>query len=171
MARKLLKRIVPSRETLAKYKSLQRLGNWIHDPSLWHMTRHSVSVAGFISVFVAFLPCPLHTPIAAMLAVWLHANLPISISLIWINNPVTMGPIYYGSYKLGAFLLDMRVQPLPESLSFTWLFHQLDNIFVPMLVGGLVFGIGLGVLAYFSIQIGWRCNSVHRWNARKSRQR
>lgn len=58
-----------------------------------------------VGVFTSFLPLPGQMVIAALLALWLRCNLPLSIILVWISNPITMPAIFYSTYKLGAWIL------------------------------------------------------------------
>ena len=106
MARKILQRLLPDPNWIKRQRSLRLLGNWIHDPNIWHLNRQSVAVATFIGLFCAFIPLPGQMIIAAALAANLRANLPISVCLVWVSNPITMAPIFYFCYKIGALVLD-----------------------------------------------------------------
>src|SRR3954469_24611570 len=102
MARKLLKRMMPSAEFVKHHPSLQRFARWLHDPNLWHLNRYSASIAVFIGLFSALIPVPSQMPIAALWAIWWRANLPISVALVWLTNPITSPPIFYATYKFGS---------------------------------------------------------------------
>ena len=170
MPKKALKHWIPKRDQLAKNRSLQVLGDWIHDDNLWHLNRRSASLAVFIGIFVAFLPIPGQMIAAALLAVLLHCNLPIAVALVWITNPVTMPAIYYGSYKLGAFLLDVPARAVDFSLSWEATLQTLAGIWQPLLLGCLVCGIFFGSIGYGFILITWRLHVVRRWQERKRRR-
>ena len=43
--------------------------------------------------------------IAAVLAIYFNANLPIAVTLVWITNPLTWAPMYYFAYKIGAIVM------------------------------------------------------------------
>ena len=109
MPRRLFKRYMPDPESIRSQKSLRFLGKLTHDPNLWHLNRHSVSRAMAAGLFAAFIPMPMQMLLAAGLAVWIRSNLPISVGLVWLTNPITMPPVFYCTYKLGAWL--MQVPP------------------------------------------------------------
>jgi uncharacterized protein (DUF2062 family) len=64
----------------------------------------------FIGLFCAFLPLPFQMVIAASLAVLSRCNVPIAVVLVWVSNPITMTPMLFFSYQLGAWLLDRRIE-------------------------------------------------------------
>jgi uncharacterized protein len=108
MPRRLFKRYMPSPDSIKGNKSLRFLGTLIHDPNLWHLNRHSVARAMAVGLFWAMIPMPMQMLAAAAVAIALRANLPISIGLVWLTNPITMPPVFYCSYKLGAWLSNIR---------------------------------------------------------------
>jgi len=104
------------------------------------------------------------------MAVWLRCNLPLSVSLVWITNPVTMPAIFFFAYELGAFLLGENTQALNFELSFEWLFTTLGAVWEPFLLGCTLFSIGFGALGYFLVDILWKMQVRHKWKERR-RQR
>ncbi len=106
MPRSSLRRYLPDPQKLREHRALKPLGKWLQNPEIWHFHRRSVAGAAFIGLFVSFLPVPMHMLIAAAIAIALRCNLPLSVGLVWVNNPLTMGPLFFFAYKLGAWLLD-----------------------------------------------------------------
>jgi uncharacterized protein (DUF2062 family) len=98
MPRKLIKKYMPDEHRFRTHRTLSWLGDHIHDPNLFHLTRKSVSRAVMVGIFCAFLPIPLQMLVAAIIAVVARSNLPISVSLVWLTNPLTMPPVA-GRYR------------------------------------------------------------------------
>ena len=149
---------------------LRLLGDWLHEPNLWHINRFSASMAFFVGLFVAFLPIPGQTLVAAILAVKLRCNLPLSVALVWITNPVTIPAIFYMSYRVGAAIIGAPVEPVAFELSVEWLGESLSNIWQPLLLGSLVCGLLFGSLGYFVINMLWRWRVAVHWRRRKARR-
>jgi uncharacterized protein (DUF2062 family) len=198
LAKKLFRRFMPDPEAIRHHKSLQFLARWLHDPNLFHLNRFSVSVAVFIGLCAAFIPLPSQMAIAAAVAIWWRANLPISVALVWITNPVTMPPIIFATYKLGTWLLG-RVPNQAHQRSFSewmqqthglcdtlgawqcsgawlsWLaggFDQLWQPFLkPFLLGSLTLGLLSGLTGFVLVRILWRVQVTLRWRARLRRLR
>ena len=167
MPKKTLKLIVPSAARIREMKALHVLGDWIYAGNLWHINRYSASMAFFVGLFVAFMPVPGQMVIAALLAILFKCNLPLSVGLVWITNPVTMPAIYFLAYKVGAILIDVPVRDLRFELSFHWLQHSLFAVWKPFLLGCLLCGLFFGCLGYFVISLLWRWRVAYHWNQRK----
>ncbi|MEC8442979.1 MAG: DUF2062 domain-containing protein [Pseudomonadota bacterium] len=172
MPKKLFKRLFPSPEQVKRKRSLRFLSPLFSKPNLWHVNRRAVARAFLIGVFTAFLPLPFQMGIAAFLAFYINANVPISIGLVWISNPVTIPPIFYFTYLLGSELLGVPPGDFTIELSWHWVLHELSRIWAPLFVGSLTAGIILAVLAYFTMHLVWRAQVIHNWKQRKlKRQR
>ncbi|NQY03242.1 MAG: DUF2062 domain-containing protein [Halieaceae bacterium] len=170
MPKKTLKQFAPSPARLRSITALRVLGDWIYEPNLWHINRYSASMAFFVGLFTAFMPIPGQMVLAALLAVQLRCNLPLSVGLVWITNPVTMGPIFYLSYRIGALLVDAPVQDIKFALSWEWLTHSLGAVWQPFLLGCVLAGLFFGSMGYFVISILWRWRVARHWRARKRRR-
>ncbi|MBS3955665.1 MAG: DUF2062 domain-containing protein [Methylomicrobium sp.] len=169
MPKKLLQKFMPDHETLKKHKSLQFLGDKLHDPNLWHLNRKSVSMAFAIGLFAAWIPTPTQMAIAAVAAFYFRGNLPISVALVWLTNPITMPPLFYFAYRLGLFVLG---QPSPSAdfeFSLDGVMNGLGDVWAPFLLGCLILGITCSSAGYFGMKAFWRYHVAHRWNKRKLR--
>ncbi|HEX7035956.1 MAG TPA: DUF2062 domain-containing protein [Pseudomonadales bacterium] len=171
MPRKFLRRHLPTPSALRAHRALRPVGRWLQDPELWHLHRRSVSGAAFIGLFVAFIPIPFQMLVAAVLAVIARCNLPLSVALVWITNPVTMPPVFYFAYQLGAWLLDRRVEVGTIELNWSWLSAHLGDIGWPLLFGSLVCGWVAGVTAMVLVRVLWRLHVIRRWRARRLSRR
>ena len=105
--------------------------------------------------------------LAASAALVFGVNLPISITLVWISNPVTMPIMFYYCYKVGVFLLNSPHYHFHFELSWAFLFDQMTQIGPPLLFGSLVCGLFFALLGYFAIRILWRYSVVRSWKQRR----
>lgn len=146
------------------------MGEWIFEPNLWHVNRYSASMAFFVGLFVAFMPIPGQMIIAALLAVTLRCNLPLSVGLSWITNPITIPAMFYLAYRVGALIIDVPVQALEFELNWAWLSSSLGAIWKPLLLGSVICGLFFGSLGFFIISMMWRWRVVTLWRQRKERR-
>lgn len=167
MSNKFLEKYSLSPKAIRNNKSLSFLGDSIHQPYLWHLNRNSVARAFAIGLFCAWLPFPLQTVIAAVLAIYYRAHLPISVSLVFVTNPVTIPPMFYFAYRLGSEMLGLERQSVPMDLGWEWFTTTLGLIWQPLFFGCIMLGIISSATGYFAIHSIWRKNIKRRWRDRK----
>ena len=159
--RETLKRYSPKREEV----NLGWLNQHLQDPQLWKWNKRTISRAFAIGLFCAFMPIPLHTLLAAALAVVFSSNILLSIALVWVNNPITMVPIYYYTYKIGSFITGMELDP---DFVFTWE-YMLDNLTtttIALWAGGLIIAPIAGILGFIAILLIYKYRAfkrIKRW--------
>lgn len=149
------------------HRSLQFLGQRLHDPNLWHLTRHSVAGAIALGLFVAFLPVPMQMAIAAAAAVAVRVNVLIAAVCVWVTNPLTMTPMFYFAYRVGAALTGVHPRLRQESLTPGGLLRAVEDIWLPLLAGSLVTGVLAGLLGYGLTRLLWRLAVMRRWHKRQ----
>lgn len=171
MPRRIFKRYMPDPDSIRGNKSLRFLGHLLHDPNLWHLNRHSVARAMAIGLFWAMIPMPMQMLAAAALAIPLRANLPISIGLVWLTNPITMPPVFYCTYKLGSWLMGLPPVVMPDELSMTWVAAELAVLWKPLYLGSLVAGLILAILGYCLTMLYWRWWVRRSWLKRQHLRR
>jgi len=170
MARKLLKRWLPDASTFKKTPALRFMGTLLHDPNLFHLNRHSVSVAVFTGVFVAFLPILGQMPLAAFLAILFRCNMPIAVAICWISNPLTFPAIIYCTYEVGRWVLSSPPAKFSIELSWRWLSEDFPLIWQPLLTGSILTGLVLGFIAYLGMQGFWYWSVMRNWGIRKEKR-
>ena len=171
MPRDWIRKYLPSRDAIRRQKSLGPVRHLLLEPELWHLHRRSVSGAVFIGLFCAFLPLPFQMLIAALMAVAGRCNLPIAVSLVWISNPLTFGPMFFFAYKLGAWLLDVQVEQLQWELSWAWLGSRFVAVWWPLILGCLVCGWVCGLSGAVVSRLLWRLHVIRRWRQRRTRRK
>lgn len=170
MPRRLFKRYMPDPQFVREHKSLRFLGKLLHDSNLWHLNRHSVARAMAVGLFCAFVPMPMQMLLAASLAIPIRANVPISVGLVWLTNPLTMPPIFYCTYKLGAMLMGVPAVQMPEELSWEWMTAELATMWKPFLFGSILTGTVLAISGYALTMAYWRWWVAHNWRKRLARR-
>ena len=158
---KKLLRPLPRRSNIHKYPVLKWFADTAYRRSyLWSFKGKEVRSALFFGIWISMLPIVgIQMLVVFFFALLVRANLPIIVALQWISNPLTMGPIYFADYKIGMTLIELMNLDYPGnrllSSDYDWaqfsyreLLRLLDT-FPPMLVGGSVLGISLGVIAVF----------------------
>jgi len=140
------------------------------DPNLWHLNRHSASGAFGIGLFFAFWPVPFQMWLSAFAAIPLRVNLPLSIATVWLTNPLTMPPIFYGAYKVGAWTLGTDVGEFEFQLSWEWLAGSVNTIGPAFLVGCLICSVVFGSLGYTLMNLLWRRSVIKSWQARRAKR-
>lgn len=167
MPRKIIRKLLPDLATVLKHPSMRWTAPLIGDPNILHLNRESVSLAVFIGILVAFLPLPGQTFIAAGLAFWWGANLPISVCFIWISNPVTIAPMFYLTYRVGTAVLGSAPIDFTISLTWAWFSSMGTQIMVPLMVGSLLCGFAGAAAGYLLINFLWRWKVISNWEKRK----
>lgn len=166
MTRKIIRRYLPDAEGLRNHPRLRLFGRWLQDAGLWHLNRRSVSGGVAVGLFWACIPSPTQMLPAAVTAIALRVNLPLSLALSWVANPITMPPMFYFNYRVGAWLLDRPERPFRFELTWDWLVRELGLLWQPLLLGSFVVGACIAALGYFSVRTVWRLHVARAWTRR-----
>ena len=169
MPKKTIKKFMPDHQTIKSNKHLKIFGDLLHNGNLWHLNRRSVAKAFAIGLFSAFMPIPFQMVLAAGIAIIVHANLPLSIALVWISNPITMPAIFYFCYLVGTWIVGSTEQEFVFEASWQWLANSLSTIGPAFLIGCAVCGIISSALGYMGIQGLWRYSVNKEWKKRNER--
>lgn len=171
MPKKLIRKYLPDHLALKEHRFLRLFGRLLHDQNLFHLNRRSVSGGFFVGMLCAFTPIFPQMLTAAALAIVLRVNLPISVALVWITNPFTIPPIFYGSYRIGVWLLNQQPTIGRFQMSREWIESVFDQIWMPLLLGGTIIGLLSGVLSYLLIRLLWRWHVINHLSKRRSKFR
>jgi len=158
-------RPLPRRSNIHRYPVLKWFADTAYKRSyLWSFRGKEIRAALFFGIWISMLPIVgIQMLVVFFFALLIRANLPLIVALQWISNPLTMGPIYFADYKIGMVLLDLLGFNYPRNKllnpNYDWTHFtykellRLIDTFPPMLVGGSVLGISLGVIAVFLYKI------------------
>ena len=180
MPRKFLNKFLPDRDTLhAKLHGkwyLRPFDFLMHDPALWHIGRRGTCRALALGAFICCLPVPGHIFIVVVAALYWRVNMPVAMAAVWINNPLTIGPIYFIAYELGAHIL--HILHLDEdtrgAITRPWLAPELSkawHILEPVMLGGVIEGLLFAVAGYVAFDLAWRLSILSRWKTRQAARR
>lgn len=145
------------------------VGRQLFAEDLWHLNRRSVPLAFLNGIFWACMPMPMQMFAAAIFAVFLRCNVPISVGLVFLTNPVTMPPYYLAAYQLGAFVLGAESISMPDEFSWSWVGDQFNLVWWPLLTGSLIFGVIGSIVGYGIMRLWWSLQVRINWTNRKKR--
>ena len=169
MPKKTIKRLMPDHHTIKNHKHLQIFGDLLHNANLWHLNRRSVSKAFAVGLFFAFIPVPFQMILAAGIAIIVHANLPLSVALVWITNPLTMPAIFYFCYLVGTWILGASTKEFVFEASWQWVSNSLSTVGPSFLLGCGVLACVFAFIGYFGIQALWRYSVRKEWDKRSQK--
>jgi uncharacterized protein (DUF2062 family) len=140
MPKRLIQRWLPDPATLKEHKHLRLFGKLLLDANLWHLNRRSAAGAFAVGLFMAWVPsCQML--LAAGGAIACRVNLPLSVALVWLSNPFTMPPLFYGAYLTGCQLLGQSSQHIEIEFTWAWLVSVFETVAPPLLLGSLVLAL------------------------------
>lgn len=138
----------------------------LHDHRLWGIRRKTVVPAFALGLAVAFLPFPGHFLVAALAALALRVNIPVAAVSTFIVNPLTVGPLFYFAYRLGAALLQLDPAPFDFELSLDWVQNVFVTVWLPLSLGCFILGVVTALVGYVALDGLWRY-SLHDYKTRK----
>ncbi|MAV30309.1 MAG: ATP-binding protein [Cycloclasticus sp.] len=167
MPKRFIKKYYPDHKKIKEIKCLKVFGPLIHNQNVWHLNRRSFAGAISVGLFIAFIPLPAQMLIAAAAAIALHVNLPVAVATVWVSNPITMPPLFYAAYRVGASLMEIPASAEGIDFSFTMLLDTLGASWKPFLLGCFVLGSSLSAIGYVLARGIWRWFIIRKWLARQ----
>jgi len=167
MLRPLLKKLMPSPETLQKQWFLRPFGERIADPRLWALHRRTVTSAFGAGLAICFIPLPVHMLVAGCLAIFLRLNLPAIYTTIFLVNPLTAVPVYYAAYRVGALLLGIEAQSFDLHFGFENGFAGFGALWKPFVLGCGACSVIVGSIGWVTLELAWRWSVISRRHRRQ----
>jgi hypothetical protein len=151
-------RPLPRRANLSRYPVIRHFASVARaNPHLWSFQEAPVRRAVYVGAVIAFLPIyGLQLAFALGAALLLRANLAVACAFQLITNPLTAGPVYYATYRIGIAVI--RTLEIGEGRGL------LGTRINALVLGGVLLGLAAGVVADLALRIA-------RWEARRLRQR
>jgi len=170
MPRRFFRKFAFKRHEISERWFMTPFRHLLHDHRLWGIRRKTVVPAFSLGLMVAFLPFPGHFLVAALLALALHVNIPVASVTTFVVNPVTVGPLFYFTYRVGAALLRTEPGPFSFELSLDWVQNVFVTVWLPLSLGCLLVGSIAGILGYALLDALWRY-SIHDYKSKKRNRR
>jgi uncharacterized protein len=184
MARKFIRRWIPSPEEMRSRRALRWLGPLLQRPWLWQLNRRSVAAGVGLGVFCGFMLPGLQIVLAALVALIIRANLPVAVASTLVSNPFTYAPIFVLAYRVGAMILGETVDEAQAAaleaetieagvvevtaLTKGWV-ERFAAVGKPLLLGLFTFATIGGIFSYFLTLALWRLGVVMRMRHRNRR--
>jgi len=160
---------MPDHKTMCERPHLRKFGQRLTEPKLWHLNRRSVAGGLALGLFIGFMPILGQMVVAAAIAIFLRVNLPISVMAVWISNPLTIAPMYFFAYKVGALILQVPIEQHNFTLSWEWFMSEFLTIWQPFLLGSLVCGLMAALLGVLATRLVWRAIVIRNWLKRQKK--
>lgn len=155
--------MAPSREQLQTTPGLRGLAPHLSHPKLWLWSRRGVALGVAVGLFVGLLIPVAQFLFAAAAAMFLRANVAMAAAATLVSNPLTVPPIYYGAYHLGAWITGTSAAA-GLSLADPWsLLAHFGSIGLPLFTGLAITACVAAVASYLLISQMW----IWRVNARR----
>jgi uncharacterized protein (DUF2062 family) len=146
----------------SKIRIAPRPHNWLRSLLMLDDTEHSIALGTAIGIFLGMTPTVGLQTICVMLLSatvrrFFRFNVMAALISIYISNPITIVPIYYGLYKVGTWFVGGSVTreqfaATLEYNSFSEWWDTVVDLFVslgePLLVGTAIVAIPCGLVTY-----------------------
>ncbi|HEX4985676.1 MAG TPA: DUF2062 domain-containing protein [Burkholderiales bacterium] len=176
MPRKLIRKYLPTQDAVRANRYLRWLGTALHHPNLWLLHRRTVAGGVAAGMFCGLIPGPFQMLSAAACAVAFRVNLPVAMIVTLYTNPLTIVPLYYLAYKLGALATgaagrappaDPAIFALPVSQWIPAIIDWMVAMGRPFVVGLVLLAALLAIAGYVLVMVGWRIHVALAWRRRQ----
>lgn len=174
--RKIFRKYLPKHEAIRDNRWLRPFQNTFLRPELWHLNRRSAAGGFAVGLFCGLIPGPIQIFSAAIISVILRVNLPLALVTTLYSNPLTIVPLYFGAYTIGALALgaDINTFEHPPEFDSADLSGWINEFALwayglgkPLALGLVLLGIILSATGYFALRGLWRLQMIR---ARKKRE-
>ncbi len=169
-----LKGLGRMRAALEGNRTLRPVAHWLRSPAIWHVSRRSVSRGVALGLFCSFLVPVGQIFLAAVLAVFLRANLIVASVSTLAVNPLTLTPVYLLAWRTGRAILgpaaEIREALEDEPVAGSFL-SGLSDASLHTAAGLGIFAVGSAVLGYLLVHLVWWVTTRVKLRQRQARQR
>lgn len=137
----------------------------LHDAFSGDMDEKALAAGFAVGVFFSFTPLiSLHTVLALMVAFIFRLSKVAAAAGVWVNNPYTMPFVFYGCFRLGEWMLGIRVSPPAfERWTLPTFLKAAVPYAAPLFLGTTLVGLAAAAVAYVVVyRIAVRLKSARR---------
>ena len=165
----------PTREKLERNRYIRPFAHLVLRSDLWRFNRRSVPRGVALGLFTGICIPFAHSPIAALTAVLVRANVPVAIATTWTSNPATWLVMFpsaiFISNNLGYHVDAGAVHNLiahNASLG-QWARWLLSSAAPALMLGLFVLAVLVSGVGYLLTSLGWRWWISHKRKGRIAR--
>jgi len=156
--------------------SLLRFIAWL---AMLDDTPHSIALGAAVGVFISFTPTVgLHMVLVVLLSLFIRMNRTAALASVWLNNPLTLIPVFFFNYLVGTWLLFRRPvgwadfdQAVRTALVYRHWYENAWAMFItlgrltleiawPLWLGSVIVATAISVPTYFVVR--WLATKYHR---------
>jgi uncharacterized protein len=163
---------LPTRERLAENRWLRPFADRLLAPALWRFNRRSVPRGVALGLGIGTLLPFAHMLVAAVLALPARANVAVAMAVTWVNNPLTLPPIWWAAYHIGAWLLGRGAPVRPRVgdpavvAHVGWTQWLVSDVGPATALGLVLLAALFALVGYAATALGWRWRTGRRWRRR-----
>lgn len=152
----MIKLRLPTQQEIENNRYLKWLSPLLRRSYLWVWKRSLVARSAAIGMFAAWMPIPFQLWLSVFLAIYLRANLPVAMALIWLSNPITFAPMIYCCYWVGIKILKQPPITLHFSFTWDWFVTEAAHVWQPLFLGATICGLISALIAYLLVIGCWK---------------
>ncbi len=129
-------------------------------------TPHNIGLGLALGIFIGILPIMgIQMSVVAILAIPFRANIKAAVAGVWVSNPITFLPMYWGYYKLGLLFFPSKavswddfINMIKEAGEIDWssiteslgrILNIGADILIPMWTGAFILAVIFAPPTYF----------------------
>ncbi|NGQ92015.1 DUF2062 domain-containing protein [Rhodobacter sp. HX-7-19] len=161
------------RHSLEGNRVLRPVAHWLSAPSIWHVSRRSVSRGVAVGLFCAFVLPVGQVFLAAVIAAFTRSNLITASLATLVTNPLTMPPVWYMAWWVGRGVLGPTTEirdALEEGPVAAGFLAGLSDASLQTACGLLIFAVASSVLGYVLVHLTWSVTAALKMRRRRLRR-
>lgn len=161
---------VPTREQLERSRWIKPFAKHVLRSDLWRFNRRSVPRGVALGLFVGIMIPLAHFVTAALLAVFVRANIPAALAATFIGFPAFLPIIIYFGDKVGSWLLRVDAMTVVAPVTQTMQATETDHLLAMLTQKGPSVAFGMFVIATVLASLGYLLTSFF-WRLRVGAKR